>query len=467
MSAKGKQAGAWQLILSSLRGEEHDFTEGSIHRAVILLAIPMILEMMMESVFAVVDIFFVNRLGPDATSVVGLTESVITLVYSMGIGLSAAATAMVARRTGEKNRAAAAEAGKQAVFIGILVTLLVSVPGVLFSRTILSWMGAEPQAIDNGVGYTRTLFGSSLFILLLFLINGIFRGAGNAAIAMKSLWLANIINIILDPLLIFGYGPFPELGLQGAAIATTIGRATGVVYQLYHLRKGQLHIRYLPIRMQWPIVKGLLAIAWPATFQFIIASASWIILAAMVATFGSEASAGYQTAIRILIFFILPAWGLSNAAATLVGQNLGAGSPQRAEKSVVVTATYNVIFMAVVTVFFLLFSPPVIRFFIPDTGSDQFSYALDALQIVSAGYIFYGIGMVVTQAFNGAGDSRTPTVINFVCFWLLQVPLAWFFLQKGWFGVHGVFAAIPVAETLIAVISLILFRRGKWKATAV
>lgn len=458
---------AWRLVVSSLKGEEHDFTEGSIRTAVILLAIPMILEMMMESVFAVVDIFFVNRLGPEATSVVGLTESVITLVYSLGIGLSAAATAMVARRIGEKNKEGAAEAGKQAIFLGLLVTVIISLPGFFYAEEILRLMGAEESAIAMGSNYTRVMFASSVTIILLFMINGIFRGAGNAAIAMKSLWLANIINIVLDPILIFGWGPFPEMGITGAAVATCIGRGTGVIYQLYHLQKSSLQIQYLNFRPKWDIIGGLTKIASPATFQFVIASASWIVLAAIVATFGSEASAGYQTAIRILIFFILPAWGLSNAAATLVGQNLGAGSPLRAEQSVVKTAQYNAVFMGVVTIFFLFFSPLVISFFIPNQESDQFQYALNALRIISAGYIFYGIGMVVTQAFNGAGDTRTPTIINFCCFWLFQIPLAYILTQHFDYGPNGAFIAIPVAETLIAIIGIYLFRRGKWKQVQV
>jgi putative MATE family efflux protein len=311
------------------------------------------------------------------------------------------------------------------------------------------------------------MFASSVTIILLFMINGIFRGAGNAAIAMKSLWLANIINIVLDPILIFGWGPFPEMGITGAAVATCIGRGTGVVYQLYHLQKSSLQIRYLTFRPNWDIIGGLTKIASPATFQFVIASASWIVLAAIVATFGSEASAGYQTAIRILIFFILPAWGLSNAAATLVGQNLGAGSALRAEQSVVKTAQYNAVFMGIVTVFFLFFSPLVISFFITDQNSDQYMYALNALRIISAGYIFYGIGMVVTQAFNGAGDTRTPTVINFCCFWLFQIPLAYILTQYFDYGPNGAFIAIPVAETLIAIIGIYIFRRGKWKQVQV
>jgi putative MATE family efflux protein len=458
-----------KVIVASLKGEEHDFTQGSLRTAIVLLAIPMILEMMMESVFAVVDIFFVNKLGPEATSIVGLTESVITIVYSIGIGLSAAATAMVARRIGEKNRREASESGKQAIVLGLIVTVLISIPGLVFAPNILRLMGAEEHAIAMGAGYTQWMFGSSLFIIMLFLINGIFRGAGNAAIAMQSLWLANIINIILDPIFIFGWGPVPAMGLEGAAIATVTGRGIGVLFQLYHLLRGSgmLRIEIRPFLPRWDIIRGLVKIASPAAFQFMIASASWIVLAALVARYGSDASAGYQTAIRILLFFILPAWGLSNAAATLVGQNLGAGLPARAEQSVVLTATYNAVFMASVTVFFLVFGKAVIQFFIEDHTSAQYTYALEAIRIMSAGYIFYGIGMVVTQAFNGAGDTRTPTMINFVGFWLFQIPIALLMaLVLNW-GPTGAFLAIPIAEMFIAIAGIILFRSGRWKTIAV
>jgi putative MATE family efflux protein len=458
-----KQTG--KLIISSLKGEEHDYTSGSLKTAVVLLAIPMILEMMMESVFAVVDIFFVNRLGADATSVVGLTESVITIVYSIGIGLSAAATAMVARRIGEKNRQAAADAGRQAILLSLIATVVVSIPGVIFAETILGWMGAEPSAIASGSGYTRILFGSSVTIILLFMINGIFRGAGNAAIAMKSLWLANLLNIILDPLLIFGIGPSPELGLKGAAIATAIGRGCGVAYQLYHLVYGTKAIRIslFPLSPDLKIISSLTRIASPATLQFLIGSASWIVLAALVAQYGSEASAGYQTAIRILIFFILPAWGLSNAAATLVGQNLGAAQPLRAERSVALTAKYNTWFMLGVTILFLTLGGPILGFFIADGETLQFNYALNALRIMSVGYVFYGIGMVLTQAFNGAGDTRTPTLINLFCFWTFQIPVAFLLARGLHWEANGVFTAIPLAETMIALVSILVFRRGKWK----
>src|SRR6187551_3024078 len=360
----------YSLIRQSLNGELQDYTTGSIRKAVILLAIPMMLEMCMESVFAVVDIYFVSHLGKHATSVVGLTESVITIVYSLAIGISMAATAMVARRVGEKNNEAASKAGMQSIFISLAITIAVSIPGFIYSAEIMRLMGAEEAAIEIGIGYTRIIMGGSLVIMLLFLINGIFRGAGDAMMAMKSLWIANICNIILCPLLIRGLGPIPAFGITGAAMATTIGRGIGVCYQLYHLFNGKRLIQFTlkHLTPDWKVIRSLIDIAWPATIQFLIGSGSWIVLASLVVTTGhSEASAGYQIAIRIVMFFLLPAWGLSNAAATLVGQNLGAMHPQRAEDSVIKTAKYNAIFMALVSVILLVFAPLVISFFTRDS----------------------------------------------------------------------------------------------------
>lgn len=457
------------LLKQALRGEEQDYTTGSIRKAIFMLAVPMMLEMMMESVFAVVDLFFVNKLGPHATSIVGLTESVITLVYSVAIGLSSAVTAVVARRIGEKNPEEAARAAVQALYLSFFVNLLVSVGGFVYAREILELMGAEPQAIEMGLNYTRLMFGSSLVIILLFLINGIFRGAGDASIAMKSLWLANLCNIIFCPLFIYGLGPIPAFGLTGAAMATCLGRGIGVIYQFYHLFKGRdvIRIRWKHLGLDGKIIQNLMNIAYPATFQFIIASSSWIFLSAMVAAGGSNASAGYQTALRIIMFFILPAWGMSNAAATLVGQNLGAGQPERAETSVYKTAKYNTIFMAVVTLFFFVFAHSLIGFFTPENETGQIRYAIQAIQIISLGYIFYGVGMVITQAFNGAGDTRTPTLISFFGFWLFQVPLAYVLSSVLRFGPLGVFIAIPAAETAISIASYFIFRQGKWKKVEV
>lgn len=451
-------SGFFALIRQSLKGEQYDFTQGSLRKAVFLLAIPMILELSLESVFAVVDMFFVGKLGENAIATVGLTESVITIVYSIAIGLSTAATAIVARRIGEKNPADAAHAGAQALLIALGVTLVVSVAGVIFAGDVLRLMGASEEVVRDGTIFTRIMLGGSVAIIMLFLINGIFRGAGDAAMAMKSLWIASLINIILCPIFIHFFG------LKGAAIATVIGRSTGVLYQCYHLFKGsgilQFHRRYFS--PDGSIVKSIVTIAWPATFQFIIASGSWIVLARLVAeTGGTTASAGYQVAIRNVVFFILPAWGLSNAAATLVGQNLGAKQVERAVQSVYLTAKYNAIFMSFVTALFVFFSEPIIRIFSKDEA--VVAYGAQALQIIGTGYIFYGIAMVMTQALNGAGDTRTPTVINFICFWLFQVPLA-YFLAKGLdMNATGAFLAIPIAETAIALMAWYYFRKGKWK----
>jgi putative MATE family efflux protein len=456
----------FERFRQALRGAEYDYTQGSIRLAVFLLAVPMMLEMCLESVFAVVDIFFVNKLGSHAVSVVGLTEAVISLVYSAAIGLSAAATAVVSRRVGEKDPAGAAAAAIQSLIVSGVLIVVMSVAGYIFAEDVLRLMGAEEAAVDMGIGYTRTMLGGCAVVVLLFLINGIFRGAGNASIAMRSLWLANGCNIILCPVLINGYGPFPELGITGAAVATVIGRGIGVLYQVAHLFLGKHEMlnmknaRWLPDR---EIIRSLASIATPATIQFIIQSASWIFLAAIVARSGSDASAGYQTAIRLFLFFILPAWGISNAAATLVGQNLGAKLPERAEASVKAIAKYNAILMGLVMVFFFLFSRPLVGFFIPNHYSDAYDYAVQALQIISTGYIIYGIGMVLMQAFNGAGDTRTPTYISFVGFWLLQIPLAYMLSIYFELGPLGVFIAIPVAEVFITLIYWWFFRMGKWK----
>jgi putative MATE family efflux protein len=445
-------------IKLSLNGEQQDYTQGSIRKAIFLLAIPMILELSLESVFALVDMFFVSKLGPNAIATVGLTESVITIIYSIAIGLSTAAGAVVARRIGEKNPEAAAHAGAQSLIIAILVTVVLSIAGAVFAGDVLRLMGASAEVIAEGAIFTRIMFGTSIAIILLFLINGIFRGAGNAAMAMKSLWIASIINIILCPIFIH------FLGLKGAAIATVIGRSTGVLYQCYHLFKGSGILKFHAHHFKYdgPLVKSIVKIGWPATFQFIIASGSWIVLAKLVAeTGGTDASAGYQVAVRNFVFFILPAWGLSNAAATLVGQNLGAKQIERAEQSVLLTAKYNAIFMSFVTLLFLFFATPIIRFFSDDVA--VVSYGAKALQIIGSGYIFYGIGMVMTQALNGAGDTKTPTVINFVCFWLCQVPLAYLLSTKTSLASTGAFIAIPIAETLLALVAWYFFKKGKWK----
>lgn len=459
-----KSSHFFSLLKQSLQGKEHDYTSGSIRSAIVLLAIPMILELSLESVFAVVDMFFVGKLGANAITTVGLTESVMAIVYSMAMGLSMAATAVVARRIGEKNPAGAAHAGAQSILAGVVIIVIISIAGYFFAADILRLMGAHPGVIKEGTSFTRIMFASSSVIVLLFLINGIFRGAGDAAMAMKSLLIASLINIILCPVLINGYGPFPALGLEGAAIATAIGRGTGVLYQCYHLfvGKGTIKIKAAYFKWNLPIIKTLANIAGPATLQFIIQSGSWIVLALLVSlTGGTEASAGYQIAIRNVVFFILPAWGLSNAAATLVGQNLGAKQPLRAEQSVWLATKYNAIFMGVISLVFLFFASPIIGIYTKE--AEVHKYGVQALQIIGSGYIFYGIGMVMIQALNGAGDSKTPTWINLFCFWLFQIPFAFILSKSLHLGPIGSFIAIPVAETTIALVAYYYFKKGKWK----
>lgn len=464
---KNKLSYFLSLVRQSIRGDEYDYTQGSIRAAIVLLAIPMILELVLESVFAVVDMYFVSHMkqgAKQAMATVGLTESVISIVYTLGFGISMAATAVVSRRIGEKDNEGAAHAGAQSILIGIGISVILSIAGVIFAPSILKLMGAAPDVIRDGTPFTRIMFGSSLVIIMLFLINGIYRGAGDAAMAMRSLWIASGINIVLCPLLIYGFGPFPELGLKGAAIATVIGRTTGVLYQCYHLFGGKRIIHIVRKHFKWdaPVIKTLLDVAWPATSQFFIQSGSWIILAWLVSTTGStDASAGYQVAIRNVVFFILPAWGLSNAAATLVGQNLGAKQPDRAAKSVLLTTKYNAVFMGVVMLLFLFLSSPIMSIFTHEPAVHR--YGVSALQIIGAGYIFYGIGMVMIQALNGAGDSKTPTVVNLFGFWFFQIPLAWV-LAKGFnLGPVGAFIAIPVAESFLALAAWYYFRKGKWK----
>lgn len=457
----------YTTLKQALKGDESfDYTAGSIKKAVILLAIPMVLEMMMESVFALVDLYFVGHLEHSSFAIqtVGLTESVLTIIYSLAIGMSMAATAVVARRIGEKDPVAAAKAGMQSIIIAFAVNSVMSIFGVIYAKDILMLMGASADAAEHGYHFTQIMIGSSLCIMLLFLINGIFRGAGNAAIAMKSLWLANICNIILCPILINGLGPIPGFGLTGAALATTLGRSIGVLYQVYHLFSGNniLKIKIAYFAPDFKQIKALVKIAAPGILQFVIASCSWIFLAQLVATTGGDhGSAGYQTALRIMMFFILPAWGLSNAAATLVGQNLGAKQIERAEKSVFTTAKYNVIFMATIMVITLCFGKYIISFF---TNDEMVRIvAVEALQIMSIGFIFYGIGMVLINTFNGAGDTWTPTGINFFGFWLFQIPLAYVLAKHFNMGPTGVFIAIPVAETAITLAGIFFYKRGKWK----
>jgi len=465
-SSKGIFYTVISVIKKSLRGEEIDYTTGSIRLSVILLAIPMMLEMMMESVFALVDLYFVGHLKNSSFAIqtVGLTESVLTIIYSLAIGISMAATAVVARRIGEKDPVAAAKAGMQAILLSVGINIVISILGVYYGTDILLLMGASAEAAIHGTAFIHIMMGGSIVIMLLFLINGIFRGAGNAAIAMKSLWIANISNIILCPIFINGLGPIPAFGLTGAAIATTVGRSIGVLYQMYHLFNGKntLKITLAHLTPDWLQIRALVKIASPAVLQFVIASCSWIFLAQLVATTGGDnGSAGYQTAMRLMMFFLLPAWGLSNAAATLVGQNLGANEIQRAEDAVLKTAKYNAIYMGAVMLISLLGAHFLVSFFTND--AEVRVYAVRAVRIIATGYIFYGIGMVMINAFNGAGDTWTPTKVNFVGFWLFQIPLAYVLAKHFELGPDGVFIAIPVAESCITVVSFVLFKRGKWK----
>lgn len=451
----------------ALNGEEKEYTSGSIDKAIFMLSVPMILEMAMESLFALADAFFVSRLGKEAIATVGLTESMLFLIYSMAIGVSMATTAIVARRTGEKDKNGAAHAGMQAIYIGITVSILIGIAGIIYAKDLLLLMGASEELAAEHYMYTSILLGSNIVILLLFLINGIFRGAGDASIAMRSLWLANLLNIVLDPLLIYGLGPIPGFGLKGAAIATMIGRGLGVCYQVYHLYKGKGTIRILRKHMglDLPIIGNLLRLSMGGTAQFLIASASWIFLVRIIAKFGSDAIAGYTIGIRMISFTILPAWGMSNAAATLVGQNLGAKLPDRAERSVWRTAFFNMVFLVCVAIVFFIGAPWIIGWF-----SDEpmvLKYGIECLRYVCMGYFFYGYGMVLAQAFNGAGDTRTPTIINLFGFWIFQIPLAYVLANTLGWGPKGVFWAIAIAESAMAVAAMIIFKRGKWKTIEV
>ncbi len=463
LSLKKNISSWWNILRLALKGGEANILDGSIDRAIVLLAIPMMLEMIMESLFAVVDIFFVSKIGVNAIAVVGITESMLTIIYSLGIGLSMGATAMVARRVGEKDTKGAAVAGVQALYLAVIVSVLIGIPGIIFSEDLLRLMGASENVIREGSGFTKLMLGFNLIIMLLFLINGIFRGAGDATIAMRTLWLSNGINIILDPMFIFGIGPFPELGVEGAAVATIIGRGSGVCYQVYHLFKGKGLIKIHNENWQFKsdIIIKLIKVSAGGTGQFIIASASWIFLMRIISHFGSTALAGYTIAIRVIIFTLLPAWGISNAAATMVGQNLGAAQPDRAEKSVWRTGLFNMIYMGSVMIIYLIFAESIIRFFTSDEL--VITYATKCLTTLSLGYLFYAFGMVIIQSFNGAGDTKTPTIINFFVFWTFQIPLAYILSISFSLGPSGAFYAILIAESILTITCFLIFRKGKWK----
>ena len=451
----------------AVTGKEQNFTSGSIRKAIFLLSIPMILEMMMESIFAIIDIAFVSQVSVNAVATIGLTESIITLVYAVAIGLSMAATAVVARRVGEKDIKGASQAAVQAIFLGISIAAIISVLGIIYPKEILSLMGAAPDLIAEGYGYTKVLLGGNVTIMLLFLINAIFRGAGNASIAMWTLILSNSLNIILDPIFIFGWGPIPAYGVEGAAIATTIGRGTAVVFQLVVLFYGwsKIKIKCNDLVIRMAVLMNLIKVSLGGIGQFLIGTSSWVFLMRIMSEFGSEVLAGYTIAIRIVMFTLMPAWGMSNAAATLVGQNLGAKRPDRAETSVWKTGKYNTYFMGLVSLIYLIFAPNLMVLF--STKPDVVKYGALCLRVIAVGYVFYGYGMVIIQSFNGAGDTKTPTIINFFCFWLIQLPIAYILAIVLKAGPVGVFWAITTAEILVAIVGVVLFRKGKWKEVKV
>ena len=453
----------WESIKESMRGTHQDYTTGSLNRAILLLAVPMVLEMLLESLFAVVDVFWVAHLGRNAVATVGLTESMLALVFAVGVGLSLSTTAMVARRIGEKDSEGAAVAAVQAVMLGIAISAVIGIPCWLTARKLLSLIGASQEIVLAGSGYTRIVLGSSGVVILLFLNNAVFRGAGDAAIAMRVLWVSNLLNLVLDPCLIFGVGPFPRLGVTGAAVATLTGRSLGVIYQFYLLTRGSQHIKILGIhiRLHLGVMRKLIRVSITGIVQFLIAQTSWIGLVRILSLFGSEAVAGYTIGIRLIIFGLLPAWGLSNAAATLVGQNLGARRPERSEASVWVTSFYSMLFLGSIGVFFLVFDAPLIRLFTQEPG--VLPHAITCLRILSYGNIAYAYGMVMLQAFNGAGDTMTPMIVNLFGYWLLEVPLAYLLAVPFRLEDKGVFISILTAETFIALVSTLLFRKGRWK----
>ena len=466
-AASGPPFRLWAALREAVRGSHRDYTVGPIGRAILLLAVPMVLETAMESVFAVVDVFFVSRLGAEAIATVGLTESMLTLIYTVAMGLSIGVTATVARRIGEKDPEGAAEAAVQAIGLGVMVAVGLGLVGGILAPRLLGLMGAEDAVVRHGVGYTRIMLAGNGTVLLLFLINAIFRGAGDAATAMRVLWLANGINIVLDPMFIFGIGPFPELGVQGAAVATNIGRGTAVLFQMYllahpagRIRIGRRHLRVIP-----GVMLRLVRLSGTGMFQMFIGMASWIGLIRILAGFGSEVLAGYTIGIRVIIFALLPSWGMSNAAATMVGQALGAAKPERAERAVWMAGFYNMLFLGSIGVLFFAFAGNIVGIFTGEVEAARWGVA--CLRIVSTGFLFYAYGMVLTQSFNGAGDAWTPTLINLICFWVLELPLAFWLAHQVGLGPNGVFIALTIAFSSLAVVSAVVFRRGRWKTRMV
>ncbi len=458
----------WSGVREALRGSRRDYTQGPIGRAILVLAVPMVLEMVMESVFAVCDVFFVSRLGADAVATVGLTESMLTIIYSIAMGLAIGATAIVARRTGERDHDGASRAAFQAIVLGALVAVTLGIAGGVAAPQLLSMMGASPRVLATGTTYARIMYGGNATIVLLFLVNAIFRGAGDAAIAMRVLWLANAINIALGPCLIFGLGPFPALGVKGAAIATNIGRGTGALFALSRLLRGRgarVSITRKHIRLEPALMLRMIRLSASGTLQTIIGTASWIGLIRILSTFGSGVLAGYTIGIRVIIFALLPSWGLSNAGATMVGQALGAKKPERAERAVWIAGFYNMCFLGVVGLVFVLLARPIANIFTTDPA--VVPNAVDTLRIIALGFLFYAYGMVLAAAFNGAGDTMTPTILNVVVFWLFEIPLAFVLAETLGFGPRGVYLAVTTAFSVLALLSALLFRRGKWKTRTV
>lgn len=466
-TAQAERPSFWRSVLQSLKGEHHDYTSESLNRAVWLLSVPMVLEMVMESLFAVTDVFWVAHLGRDAVAIVGITESVMTIIYAVAIGISMAATALVARRIGEKDPERAAHAAGQVLLLGSGISAAIGIVLGFFAPDVLRLMGGSESLVAMGSDFTRIMLGGNITVFLLFLVNAAFRGAGNAVIAMRTLWLANAINIVLGPCFIFGWGPFPEMGVTGAAVATNIGRGVGVIYQIWHLlgHHSSLHVHPRHLVPDRQVIASVFRMAWSGIAQLLISTTSWIGLVKILALFGNAALAGYTISVRVVLFALLPAWGLANAGATLVGQNLGAQKPDRAESSVWIATRYNTLFLGIVGVIFVVFATPIVRIFTNDP--EVIAHGARSLWIVGLGFPLYAAGMCLTSAFNGAGDTWTPTWLNFFCFWLCEIPLAWLLATKFGFGPTGVFIAIPTAFSLMAIMSVILFRRGKWKATKV
>ncbi|MBN9681135.1 MATE family efflux transporter [Corallococcus sp. NCSPR001] len=461
------EKGLWALVKEALHGSEQDLTQLPLGRAIFLLAVPMVLEMCMESVFAVVDVAFVGRLGAEAVATVGLTEGILTIIYAAGMGLSIGATAMVARRIGEKDAERAARTAVQAIGLGVVISTVLAVAGIVFARPMMAALGGSPWVLEHGVGYTRVMMGGVVSILLLFLINAIFRGAGDAAIAMRVLMLANGLNIVLAPCLIFGWGPFPEMGVVGAAWATTLGRSAGVVYQLYRLMRsnGRLQVRREHVSLEPATMLAMLRLSGAGMVQALVTTSSWVVLVRIVSSFGSTALAGYTIAIRITMFALMPAWGLGNAAATLLGQSMGAGDPDRGAKAVWLAGRYNLMVLGTIGVAFFIFAHPLLGAFttdpaVVDTGAT-------ALRIFSLSFLSCAYGMVITSAFNGAGDTRTPTLIDLGCLWALELPLAWVLAHPVGLGVVGAYWAVPAAFAVMSVVGIVLFRRGRWKTRVV